>query len=92
MIENNQISPHSPFASLRTDFLKAPFVQLFNLAEDPHEDRNLAAQHLDRVSKMVELLQQDIQDGRRVPGPKLTNAKNVVIHQRLPDFVREALK
>ncbi len=88
MIENNQISPHSPFASLRTDFLKAPFVQLFNLAED----RNLAAQHPDRVSKMVELLQQDIQDGRRVPGPKLTNAKNVVIHQRLPDFVREALK
>ena len=75
----------------RNAFLKAPFVQLFNLDKDPHEDHNLAAKNPARVSKMVALLQTDIQNGRSTPGPKLENSKNVVIHQRLPDFIRAGM-
>ena len=75
----------------REAFQKAPFVQLFNLSNDPHEDNNLAGKHPERVSKMVGMLQNDIKQGRSTPGPKLKNTKNVVIHQRLLDFVRETI-
>lgn len=75
----------------REAFLKAPFVQLFNLNNDPHEDRNLAAMHPNRVSKMVRILQNDIQNGRSTPGPKLKSTKNVVIHKRLLYFVHKAI-
>ncbi|MFP6575613.1 MAG: sulfatase-like hydrolase/transferase, partial [Pirellulaceae bacterium] len=78
------------------DLLKAPFVQLFNLASDPHEDTNLAAKHPDRVSKMVALLKMQIQQGRSTPGQKLKNDKNVRIistnDRRLPDMLRERLQ
>ena len=75
------------------DLLKAPFVQLFNLANDPHEDKNLAAKHPERVSKMVALLKRQIENGRSTSGPKLKNDKNPRIiytkDRRLPSFVRE---
>jgi arylsulfatase A-like enzyme len=78
------------------DLLKVPFVQLFNLANDPHEDKNLAAKHPERVSKMVALLKKQIKDGRSTSGPKLKNDKNARIvyikDKRLPVFVRERLK
>jgi hypothetical protein len=71
-------------------------VQLFNLATDPHEDRNLAAKHPDRVAKMVALLKRQIEQGRSTPGPKLKNDKNVRIistnDRRLPDMLRERLQ
>jgi len=76
--------------------LKAPFVQLFNVAKDPHEDNNLAANQFERVEKMVLLLKEQIEHGRSTPGPKLKNDKNVIIvsakDRRLPAFVRERLK
>ncbi len=75
----------------RDDFLKAPFVQLFNLNADPHEDRNLASKHPNRVNSMIELLKNQIAQGRSTPGPALKNTKEVKIHQRLPDFVHQAL-
>jgi arylsulfatase A len=72
------------------------FVQLFNLSNDPHEDRNLATQHPQRVARMVALLKAQINNGRSTPGPKLRNDKNVKIlsttDRRLPAFVRERLK
>ena len=75
------------------DLLRAPFVQLFDLANDPHEDKNLAAKHPDRVSKMVALLKKQIKNGRSTPGPKLKNDKNIRIiyikDRRLPAFVRD---
>jgi hypothetical protein len=40
---------------------------------------------------MVGMLQNDIKQGRSTPGPKLKNTKNVVIHQRLLEFVRAAI-
>ena len=78
-----------------SDLLKAPFVQLFNLANDPHEDKNLAAELPDRVAQMVVLLKNQIKNGRSTPGPQLKNDKNVRIvyakDKRLPVFVRERL-
>ncbi|QXD24428.1 arylsulfatase [Opitutia bacterium ISCC 51] len=75
----------------REDFQGAPFVQLFNLKNDPHEDNNLAAQNSERVQKMVSLLKDQIQRGRSTPGPDLLNDKQINIHQRLPQSIRDQL-
>jgi arylsulfatase A-like enzyme len=79
-----------------SDLLKAPFVQLFNLAEDPHEDRNLAAELPERVERMVALLREQVERGRSTPGPPLKNDKNVRIvnlaDKRLPEVVRARMK
>ena len=75
------------------DIAKAPFVQLFNVAADPHEDHNHAAQEPKRVARMVALLRQQIINGRSTPGPKLTNGRpRININQRVPEFVRKQLK
>ncbi|MFP6906115.1 MAG: arylsulfatase [Verrucomicrobiota bacterium] len=78
-----------------SDLFRSPFVQLFDLAGDPHEDKNLAAQHPDRVSKMVALLKQQVDNGRSTPGARLKNDKHVRVvntrDKRLPAFVRERL-
>ena len=75
-----------------SDLLKPPFVQLYNLAKDPHEDQNLAEEMPGRVDRMVARLRGQIQSGRSNPGSKLDHPRTVKIHQRLPDFVRARLK
>ena len=76
-----------------TDLAKPPFVQLFDLSHDLHEDHNLAAEHPQRVADMVALLRKQVRDGRSTPGPPLKNDRDEVnINQRLPEFVRKALK
>ena len=84
----------STSGSFSEDELIGPrFVQLFNLAVDLHEDRNLAQQHPERVTQMIAILQQQITSGRSTPGPKLTNDKpKIRLHQRLPEFVRQRIK
>lgn len=78
-----------------SDLYAAPFVQLFNLANDPHEDSNLASKHPNRVAQMVALLKRQIRNGRSTPGPELKNDRNIRIiyvrDKRLPAFVRERL-
>ena len=75
------------------DLSKAPFVQLFNVAADPHEDHNLATQEPKRVDQMVALLRQQVSSGRSTPGPDINNERSRInINQRLPDFVRKLLK
>ena len=75
------------------DLSKAPFVQLFNLADDPHEDHNLAAREPKRVDQMVALLRQQVSSGRSTPVPDINNGRSRMnINQRLPDFVRKLLK
>ncbi len=75
------------------DLDKAPFVQLFNLVKDPHEDHNLAEKEPERVARMVRLLREQITAGRSTPGPPLTNHRaGININQRVPDFVRKQLK
>ncbi|MGY8749109.1 MAG: sulfatase family protein [Pirellulales bacterium] len=77
------------------DLLRTPFVQLYNLAKDPHEDNNLAAVHPERVEQMVAILQAQVANGRSTPGPNLNNDKNVKVvninDRRLPVIVRERL-
>ena len=79
-------------APKHTDLTGPPFVQLFNVATDPHEDHNLAPQQAERVARMVALLQKQIDAGRSTPGPALENDRAVKLHQRLPDFVRKVVK
>lgn len=78
------------------DLLRAPFVQLFDLTKDPHEDNNLAAAHPERVRRLVELLKTQIANGRSTTGPSLKNDHNVRIvninDKRLPVIVRERLR
>jgi arylsulfatase A-like enzyme len=78
------------------DLLKAPFVQLFHLASDPHEDHNLAKANSDRVANMIALLQEQVARGRSTPGPKLQNDKKVKVvnvrDRRLPEILRQRLQ
>lgn len=76
----------------RADLVAAPFVQLFNVVDDPHEDRNLAAEQPERVADMLALLRRRVDEGRSTAGPRLTNDGDVDLHPRLPEFVRRALK
>ena len=72
--------------------LKPPFLQLYNLDNDLHEDTNLAAQHPEVVSSLIQSLQQQINNGRSTKGPKLKNNRNTPLHFRLPNFVKEELR
>ena len=78
------------------DLLKTPFVQLYNLADDPTESHNIAANHAGRVKSMAGLLREQVDNGRSTPGPKLKNDKRVRIvdpnDKRLPDFVTKDSK
>jgi len=72
---------------------RVPFVQLFNLDDDPTEERNLAAREPERVAAMIDLLRRQIANGRCTPGPMLKNdRRNVNVIHRTPDFVRERLR
>ena len=79
-----------------SDCMKGPFVQLFDLSNDPHEDVNLAMKNPDQVNRMVMLLKTQIENGRSTPGQKLKNDRNVKMinlkDKRLPKFVRDRLK
>jgi arylsulfatase A len=84
-----------PGKPTEADLLSAPFVQLFDLAQDPHEDNNLAAEYPGQVQKMVAMLVQQVENGRSTPGPKLKNDTHVRIvnlnDKRLPAIVRQRL-
>ena len=51
----------------------APFVQLFDLKNDPGESVNLAAKRPQKVREMIRLLRKQIAEGRSTPGPRLSN-------------------
>lgn len=48
-------------------------AQLYNLASDPGEERNLIAQHPAKVAELTELLSEYIRRGRSTPGPDQPN-------------------
>lgn len=79
-----------------TDLLKPPFVQLFNLKNDPHEDHNLASKYPELVEKMVKTLELQVKRGRSTPGPDLKNdqpVKLVHLHDRgHPKVLKDLLK
>ena len=74
-----------------TDLVQAPFVQLFDLSNDIHEDHNLAAKHPAQVAKMVALLRMQVTQGRSTPGKKLPST-HPNINARLPNFIRKQLQ
>ena len=50
-----------------------PPMQLFNLEEDPGEMTNLREQHPEQVAELLELLGQQVADGRCTPGETVAN-------------------
>lgn len=75
------------------DLLKPPFVQLFDLSKDPHEDNNLASSNPERVDRMVATLAHQVATGRSRTGQPLPNDRQVQIvninDKRLPAMVRK---
>lgn len=56
-----------------------PIVQLYDMAEDPGETRNLEHEERDRVKKMIRLLERLVNDGRSTPGQPQQNDTTVDI-------------
>lgn len=75
----------------QSDLAKSPFVQLFDLDTDVHEDRNVAAEHPQQVARMVKMLREVIANGRSTPGRSLKNDRDIVLHPRLPPSARKRL-
>ncbi|MGB6045457.1 MAG: arylsulfatase [Pirellulales bacterium] len=76
----------------RDELKQAPFVQLFDLQEDPGETNNLAVLQPSKVSELLRVLEQQIDAGRSTPGPELTNdVSNVDYLQSVPNFVLKDL-
>jgi ribosomal protein L17 len=58
-------------------------VQLYNLADDLGETKNLAATMPEKVVEMKSLLEKLITNGRSTPGAKQNNDVQVVRYPRL---------
>ena len=71
----------------RDEIRQAPFCQLFNLANDPSESNNLAAQHPEKIAELGKLLDQALAQGRTPPGPALKNDKLTNPQNDVPRFV-----
>ena len=71
----------------RRKLATAPFVQLFDLGNDPGEEHNLADRHPDRVADLVALLERRIRSGRSTAGPDLENDGSRIEPFRAPAFV-----
>ena len=61
-----------------------PPIQLFNLASDPGETKNLVDDEPEKVEYLLGLLEQQVENGRCTPGEKVANDRKVAV---LPDGV-----
>lgn len=61
----------------RDDASDLPLVQLYNLADDPGEQRNVQAEQPEVVAKLTALLQKYIDEGRSTPGQTQKNAVSI---------------
>lgn len=61
-----------------------PSMQLFDLAADPGETKNLVSEHPDRVKVLLQLLQKQVDNGRCTPGQPVPNDRDVTF---LPEGV-----
>ena len=66
---------------------QAPFVQLFNVTDDPGESNNLAAKNSGKVKELLAQLDEQINAGRSTPGPRLANDRPAVNKFSVPAFV-----
>lgn len=75
------------------DLKRAPFVQLFDLENDPTESVNLASKHPGKVRELIALLERQIAAGRSTPGPRLKNdVERVNYLGGVPQSARNILK
>jgi arylsulfatase A-like enzyme len=58
-----------------------PPIQLYNLASDLGERRDVQAQHPDVVARLTRLLEKYVADGRSTPGPPRKNDGKVVLRK-----------
>ncbi|MEM7476631.1 MAG: sulfatase-like hydrolase/transferase [Planctomycetota bacterium] len=75
----------------REGLAAAPFVQLFDLGQDPGERNNLAGGMPEKVAELVGRLRSQIANGRSTKGPKQSNSRNMTIFQRLPGEIRKQI-
>lgn len=54
-----------------------PPMQLFNLEQDPSEQKNLLNEHPEKVEALLRLLQQQVENGRSTPGESVDNDRVV---------------
>ena len=68
------------------DLENSAFVQLYNLKVDPGETKDVSAENMSRVKKMLANYEATIQEGRSTPGPKLSNDRDAKAF-RPPAFI-----
>jgi arylsulfatase A-like enzyme len=68
----------------KDDQSNLPEFQLYDLATDPGETKNLVANHPERVAKMTSALEQHIARGRSTPGPDQANDAEIVMVKPTP--------
>ena len=56
-----------------------PEMQLFNLKEDPSEEKNLVAEKPEKVKELIALLNEQVEAGRSTPGEKVNNDREIDI-------------
>ena len=59
-----------------------PPIQLYNLASDIGETRNVQAEHPEVVARLTKLLEKYVADGRSTPGATQKNDVEVLRHPR----------
>ncbi|MDP7305007.1 MAG: arylsulfatase, partial [Pirellulaceae bacterium] len=79
--------------TIQKELQQAPFLQLFDLENDPSESNNLAVDHPEKVRELIALLESQIASGRSTPGPPLTNDnQNIKLFPAVPQFVWKKAK
>ena len=68
----------------KDDQRNLPEFQLYDLATDPGETKNLVANHPERVAKMKSALEQHIARGRSTPGADQANDAEIVMVKPTP--------
>ena len=54
-----------------------PSMQLYNLKSDRNEQNNLVSEYPDKVESLLQLLDQQVADGRCAPGNPVSNDREV---------------
>ena len=75
---------------LHDDTTGLPEFQLYDLAADPGETKNLVATHPDRVRAMRAMLEEASARGRTTPGPDQPNDAPIVVVKPKPAPKRKA--
>jgi arylsulfatase A len=73
----------------RQELTFSPFVQLFDLTQDPGESVNRAAKHPEKAQELFGHMKRLIANGRTTPGAPLANDTTLDPWVRMPKFLSE---